>query len=112
MKPEPLIGKIKPFEPCDEYQCGYHLEDPEDFRSYVSEDCFKVSDVKSACEFYLKYKDKARDLLKDFPKYEKEFDRFVKPFKGKELPMWFIGAKYNEWLFKLAFKDVMEGDKK
>ncbi|MHA1853775.1 MAG: hypothetical protein ACTSUF_09765 [Candidatus Heimdallarchaeaceae archaeon] len=56
--------------------------------------------IKSACEFWLRYKDRPDLLYFDFPIWEirvrcKEFE------KSKNL------KDYNEWLFKLAFKDVI-----
>jgi len=68
--------------------------------------------IKSACKFYLRYKDKP-ELLKDaFPKLTKEIEQ-------KDLESIYTAdgnyheyqrKKYNEWLFKLAFKDVMKND--
>jgi len=74
--------------------------------------------IKSACEFWLRYKNNPELLWDERKEYRKQM---------KELPiMWFdIKIKgdvwfenedidvYNEWLFKLAFGDVFkEGDKK
>jgi len=65
--------------------------------------------IKLACEFYLKYKDKPTLLLKEHPEYEStEFsveldENFKEDFND-------FMKKYNEWLFKLAFKDVLGGD--
>ena len=67
--------------------------------------------IKSAYEFYLKYKDKPELLIKEHPKYEKETKKFYK--KGRKtrhreiIGLWHLD-NYNEWLFKLAFKDVMK----
>ena len=63
--------------------------------------------LKSACEFYLRYKDKPTLLLKEHPEYEStEFlveldENFKEDFND-------FMKKYNEWLFKLAFKDVLK----
>jgi len=68
--------------------------------------------LKSACEFYLRYKDKP-ELLKKEQKIEfklkseiwakKRVFNFVR--NGKKY------IDYNEWLFKLAFKPMFEGVK-
>ena len=85
-------------------------------------------DIKSACEFYLRYKDKPESLIKEHLEYEK-----VKIWIYKNDPTYvdeaktireiieeiewdndlgdvniFHMEKYNDWLFKLAFKDVLE----
>jgi len=90
MKPEPLIGKVLDIE------CG------------GVEEGFDYEDVKSACEFYLKYKDSPKLLMRDFPEYKKKVDYFL---EGMVITPTAI-VKYNEWLFKLAFKDVLKGDKR
>ena len=52
--------------------------------------------LKSACEFYLRYKDNPELLINEHPKYEKEIQKL---WKNKNFT-----ATYNDWLFKLAFK--------
>jgi len=95
----------------------------------------KISErIKSACEFYLKYKNNPEELIEDFPEY-KEAVKYFADFEDSEdeelvelaerdeegweiyLTTWIDDKKvlfdydfYNEWLFKLAFKDIM-GDK-
>lgn len=69
---------------------------------------FWYKDVKSACEFFLKYWDRPALLLKEQPQYRKELLEISPYFeKGK---LYLIDddemAEYNEWLFKLAFADV------
>ena len=56
--------------------------------------------IKSACEFYLKYKDKPELLIKEHPEYKSEIGtlRYLE-FK-EELN---FEEEYNTWLFKLAF---------
>ena len=61
--------------------------------------------LKSACDFYLRYKDNPELLIKEY----NEFSEIVKRNNWD-----FLESKideYNEWLFKLAFKDVLEVDK-
>ena len=53
--------------------------------------------LKSACEFYLRYKDKPHLLIREYPKYEKQARKFIDDVE-----------KYNDWLFKLAFGGVLD----
>jgi len=68
--------------------------------------------IKSACEFWLKYKDNPELLLEEYPEYEEKVKEIEKEAYQKEFYMEFVKnyflEKYNEWLFKLAFKDVLE----
>jgi len=57
--------------------------------------------IKKACEFYLRYKDHPKLLVKEHPEYKKEFDKFFTSYYK-------IFYEYNEWLFKLTFKPVFE----
>jgi len=63
--------------------------------------------IKQACEFYLRYKDKPELLLKEqrnlvgIPEGTEFYPPGLIHLKDK--------YKYNEWLFRLAFKDVFEG---
>jgi len=67
--------------------------------------------IKSACEFWLKYRN---DPISFFTQHKK----LVKRFKSEMIidPTKITGhwelLKYNEWLFKLAFKCMLCGDKK
>ena len=70
----------------------------------------KISErVRSACEFYLKYKDDPMLLLNEYrDKYEE-----IKVPEGVEFyPPGVVKCvdtkKYNAWLFKLAFKDIFK----
>ena len=81
--------------------------------------------IRSACMFYLKYKDKPELLVKERPDkamieidYDtaedivKEIHRIVERY-GKVEAQATIRLKiieYNEWLFKLSFKDVLENE--
>jgi len=96
MKPEPLIRK------------GFSYET---FRKesmfQVEKEFFHISDIKSACEFYLRYKDRPdlfekeqKDLI-DYDTWDFRHHTFV-ILKGNR------ASEYNLWLFKLAFKDVLE----
>jgi len=60
--------------------------------------------LKSACEFYLRYKDNPELLIKEHPELKcKKLEGWIFDFKGGV-----IEEDYFEWLFKLAFKGVME----
>jgi len=64
--------------------------------------------IKSACEFYLRYKDNSNLLINEHPEYEREniVDcALIEPIEETR-------AKYNDWLFKLAFKDIFNKDDK
>jgi len=73
--------------------------------------------IKSACEFYLRYKDMPELLIKEHPEYEEELDKMVEEYtpllltKSKLLFLLFGSVfinEYNEWLFKLAFKGIFK----
>ena len=64
--------------------------------------------LKSTCEFYLRYKDKPAKILEDNIVTQEEMDKIRVKSISKDIG--FIKF-YNEWLFKLAFKDVL-GDSK
>jgi len=71
--------------------------------------------IEQACKFYLKYKDKPELLVKDYSEYKEEVDKLWLKWRKKKPSI--HSAKedflkdYNEWLFKLAFKDVLEGER-
>jgi len=77
---------------------------------------FVKQQIKSACEFYLKYKDNPGLFIHEFPMYKSEFVRKCIAINLPEERLWLSDGtvadknKYNEWLFKLAFKSVLEGD--
>ena len=106
MKPEPLKEKIFTTLQIKSLKPG----GLGDHHRFLSDEWVRVSDLKSACEFYLRYKDRP-DLFekeqKNLIDYDCRYDwdhTFV-ILKGNR------AIKYKEWLFKLAFKDVF-GDKK
>lgn len=64
--------------------------------------------LKSACEFFLQYMDKPYTFLSEqweIAQKEKIKEKFYTRGYGWSL------YDYNEWLFRLAFKDVLEGEK-
>jgi len=69
--------------------------------------------IKSACEFYLRYKDNLFLLGQEHSEYIeklKEFGYKIIDKESAEISSKYDSKKYNEWLFKLAFKDVMKND--
>ena len=70
---------------------------------------FKFEDVKSAVQFYLRYKDNPVLLLKEYETlgYElKKIFGFEKLCNLQEFMK--IREEYNDWLFKKAFSGVVE----
>ena len=61
--------------------------------------------IKSACEFYLRYKDKPAVLWKEREEYRRNL---IKLDKLENDYFRFDMDEYNEWLFKLAFRSVMK----
>ncbi len=69
-----------------------------------------VQRIKSACEFYLRYKDNPGLLESEHPEYERKIESMKERpdkafFRLKEI------VKYNEWLLKLVFRSVLEAEK-
>jgi len=66
-----------------------------------------IQRIKSACEFWLKYCQVPDLLQKDYPEiYARWLDYFTTRIKEEDEER----KSYMEWLFKLAFKDVMEDE--
>ena len=67
--------------------------------------------IKSACEFYRKYRNRPDKLALDFPQYKTKLHEFgMFPKQGS---IGFINPNfegYNNWLFELAFKDALKED--
>ena len=59
--------------------------------------------IKSACEFYLRYRNNP-----DLFARERLLYRNVIPKLRKEWHNW--EEQYDKWLFKLAFRDILEGE--
>ena len=123
-KPQPLDLNEEDFKFIDNFFEKHRIKEGSGLKPLVS---FAINEykqrLKSACEFYLRYKDKPELLIKEYPKYEEEINNFLfwgfpknnpithelekKGFKVRG----YINSDYNEWLFKLAFKDVLEEEK-
>ena len=65
--------------------------------------------LKSACEFYLRYKDNPELLIKEHQTYEPEImAKFFIGYGNNDKLLVFDIIKYNEWLFKLTFKPILK----
>ena len=98
MLPEPLDGK----ELCivDESEIYEYLGSDETSKFYFAKD------IKSACDFFLRYKDNP----KLFEKEQFRIEPFYQKFRWYVSDESFGLVEYNEWLFRLAFADVMEAN--
>jgi len=67
-------------------------------------------EIKKRCEFYLRYKDNPSLLWKENPKYRKKLKKFgiTEKWVSEDCDELYDWEDYNEWLFKLAFKSVLE----
>ena len=73
---------------------------------------YTQEDIKSACEFYLRYKDRPRKLWVENKDNKEYLKQLTKIFVMNPTPNILIRFdNYNEWLFKLSFKDVLGEDK-
>ena len=78
----------------------------EGFRTGVE---FMKQRIKEACMFYLEWKNKPRQFIEKYPKYEKILIRKCIYYpKNNEINYY----NFQEWLFKLAFKGVFEKGEK
>ena len=108
MKPKPLdfnkILKIIERKDIGDYTKAHEIEEVIKRR------------LKSACDFYLRYKNKPELLVKEHPEIVKkkiqEEKKFFKFYSEENFIIWGYkdNIEYNEWLFKLAFKGVLGGD--
>jgi len=64
--------------------------------------------IKSACKFYLRYKDRP-DLLEKEQKDLIDYDAWDFRYHTFVISRGNRAIEYNEWLFELAFKDVLDG---
>jgi len=67
-------------------------------------------EIKKRCEFYLKYRDNPSLLWKENPKYRKKLKKFgiTEKWVSEDCDELYDWEDYNKWLFKLAFKGVLE----
>ena len=123
MKPEPLNGKTFTTLKIKSLKPGSLA----DHHRFLSDKWVRVSDLESACEFYLRYKNNPEGLFTKYRNYTKLFELYLmsthnfsyvfwlkRYFLSRSIKKkWMALDEYNEWLFKLAFKDVLDGgDKK
>ena len=110
MKPQPL-DKIYISNTVDEED----LLEATDDNKKLFKDCIgekpllicKLEDIKSACEFYLRYKDKPALLWKEREEYRRNL---IKLDKLEDDYFRFDTDEYNEWLFRLAFRSVIKNE--
>jgi len=78
-----------------------------------------IERIKSACEFYLRYKDNSELLIKEHPELKSELDKNYENYSMATMKAVFgiyadkvkiVKEEYNEWLFKLAFRGVVKND--
>jgi hypothetical protein len=112
MKPEPLEGKMKYIEIVPIVQNLKHkVKAKKKGEKEVVGDriifgrLFDEDDIKSACKFWLKYCQNPDLLQKEEPDYYAQWldyftERVKLPEEGRR--------SYMEWLFKLAFKSLLE----
>ena len=62
--------------------------------------------LESACEFYLRYKDNPELLRKEWDEYF--YEKIVSYYGGINVSEVTVEI-FNDWLFRLAFRDVFEG---
>ena len=111
-KPEPLNGKIyiNAYE-CEEDMIIANKENIKQHIECIGENPLlicKLEDIKSACEFYLRYKDKPYLLMKeqgielDLSRKD-DIEYVVRTIEGNY-------ESYSEWLFKYIFWSVMKDE--
>jgi len=78
--------------------------------------------INSACEFYLRYKDRPELLIKEHPEYLEELKKKCMPrieeilsciklqVKTNEEVFVVCYEKYTFWLFRLAFRGVLDDE--
>jgi len=111
MKPKPLDLEEIDEEIIEEL----NKRQPHDLQTEI--DVFKEvirKRIKSACDFFLRYKGNPSLLIIERPEFREEvenmfLDRYSTAKYG--VNVWRL-EQYNEWLFKLAFKDVFEGEQR
>jgi len=120
MKPKPLnLREVDMRKAFDEW---YFSRDFVPHGSMITNLCYQgfkkgieymKQHIKSACEFYLKYKDNPRLFVYENPKYIEEINELLgenwKSIKSRKMNT-LHNEIFNNWLFKLAFGDVFDGD--
>ena len=85
-----------------------YFEDAVDFGRLIMLNEIKQR-IRSAYEFYLRYKDNPELLVKEHPKYRAILRSLGFAHNGYfTLKSSITEEHYNEWLFKLAFADVLK----
>ena len=111
-KPQPLINKEVAITRDEAEERNFDWETGEvtlyNPKSVTYDGLYRKEDIKSACEFYLRYKDKPELLVKEHPELSISEEHFPYPLKKISMPI----KHYNKWLFKLTFKDIFKEEKK
>ena len=86
-------------------------EDKQELRETIETEVYDLLDeirqrIKSACEFYLRYKDNPELLIKEHPELKRKCKRLSRWAYESEYKPHSNMAEYNEWLFKLTFRGV------
>lgn len=113
MKPEPLSlerARKKTFS----FVSIAYTNELEEFADLFIENVRE--EIKQACLFYLRYVNRPNVFVKENPSYKREIGEQKKNYIDKDGvfagTMWLhFLLSYNEWLFKIAFKEVLEEEK-
>ncbi len=104
-KPQPLdLEQVR--KEVFKWIVGQPANELEEFFDFTMEEVEQR--IKSACEFWLRYKDNPKLFSEEQFKIRWEY------YSDLGYLVWNMNRKqwenYNEWLFKLAFKDVLGDD--
>lgn len=110
MKLQPLIGKRKiDIKDIVRWHAKHILE------GRPAKGYFLFEDIKSACEFYDRYKNYPELLIKEQKELLTKVDKLEEAREFMELIQQFDETnslrqqiQYNNWLFKFTFKDVLQ----
>jgi len=76
----------------------------------------KWKEYRKKEDFFLRYKNKPKLLVEEYPEFKKEVEKFVHQKPEHEIvedgkyDWYYIDMEgYNRWLFKVAFKGVVNG---
>jgi len=90
---------------------GEHGIDAEEIEELVEFTINKtLQHIRKACEFYLRYKDNPELLIKEHPELKRKCKRLNRWAYESEYKPHSNMAEYNEWLFRLVFKEVVGCD--
>ena len=98
MNPEPLDGK-------EGYVDSWQIRDKKDVHPSHRTKVFEAKDIKSACDFYLRYKNNPELFEKEIlSKEPQRYEDIINKLRNE----WYNWEEhYDKWLFNLAFKDIL-----